>query len=108
MYAVVKTGGKQTRVTEGERVQVEHLGAAVGDEVALTPVLVVDGDVVLSTPDELAGASVAARIVGEAKGPKVTGFTYKHKTRSRRRWGHRQGYDVIEITGITAGTKAKA
>ncbi|MEY2451026.1 MAG: large subunit ribosomal protein [Acidimicrobiaceae bacterium] len=108
MYAVVKTGGKQTRVAEGERVQVEHLGAAVGDEVTLTPVLVVDGDVVLSTPDELAGASVAARIVGEAKGPKVTGFTYKHKTRSRRRWGHRQGYDVIEITGITAGKKAKA
>jgi large subunit ribosomal protein L21 len=108
MYAVVKTGGKQTRVAEGERVQVEHLGAAVGDEVTLTPVLVVDGDVVLSTPDELAGASVAARIVGEAKGPKVTGFTYKHKTRSRRRWGHRQGYDVIEITGITADKKAKA
>jgi large subunit ribosomal protein L21 len=81
----------------------------VGDEVTLRPVLVVDGDVVLSTPDELAGASVAARIVGEAKGPKVTGFTYKHKTRSRRRWGHRQGYDVVEITGITAGeTSSKA
>jgi large subunit ribosomal protein L21 len=108
MYAVVKTGGKQTRVVEGERVQIEHLGAAVGDDVTLTPVLVVDGDVVLSTPDELAGASVAARVVGEAKGPKVTGFTYKHKTRSRRRWGHRQGYDVVEITGITAGTTSKA
>jgi len=103
MYAVVKTGGKQTRVAQGERVQVEHLGVAVGDEVALTPVLVVDGDTVLSTPDELAKASVAGRVVGEAKGPKITGFTYKHKTRSRRRWGHRQGYDVVEITGITKG-----
>jgi large subunit ribosomal protein L21 len=108
MYAVVKTGGKQTRVTEGERVQVEHLGAAVGDEVTLTPVLLVDGDVVLSTPAELEGAGVTGRIVGEAKGPKITGFTYKHKTRSRRRWGHRQGYDVVEITGISAGKKAKA
>jgi large subunit ribosomal protein L21 len=108
MYAVVKTGGKQTRVAEGERVQVEHLGAAVGDDVVLTPVLVVDGDVVLSTPAELEGASVAGRVVGEAKGPKITGFTYKHKTRSRRRWGHRQGYDVVEITGITAGKPAKA
>ena len=108
MYAVVKTGGKQTRVTEGERVQVEHLGVAVGDDVTLTPVLVVDGDVVLSTPAELEGATVTGRMVGEAKGPKVTGFTYKHKTRSRRRWGHRQGYDVVEITGITAGKKAKA
>jgi large subunit ribosomal protein L21 len=107
MYAVVKTGGKQTRVTEGERIQVEHLGAAVGDEISLAPVLVVDGDVVLSTPAELEGASVAGRVVGEAKGPKITGFTYKHKTRSRRRWGHRQGYDVVEITGITAGKTSK-
>jgi large subunit ribosomal protein L21 len=108
MYAVVKTGGKQTRVAEGEKVQVEHLGAAVGDEVTLVPVLVVDGDVVLSTPAELDGASVAARVVGEAKGPKVTGFTYKNKTRSRRRWGHRQGYDVVEITSISAGSSSKS
>ena len=100
MYAVVKTGGKQTRVAQGERVQVERLGAAVGDEVALTPVLVVDGEKVLSTPDELKSAKVAARVVGETKGPKITGFTYKHKTRSRRRWGHRQSYDVVEIVSI--------
>ena len=100
MYAVVKTGGKQTRVAEGQRVQVERLGAAVGDDVTLTPVLVVDGDTVLSTPDELAKATVGGRIVAEAKGPKVTGFTYKNKTRSRRRWGHRQQYDVVEITSI--------
>jgi len=100
MYAVVKTGGKQTRVAEGQRIQVEHLGAAVGDDVTLTPVLVVDGDTVLSTPSELGGASVAARVVGETKGPKITGFTYKNKTRSRRRWGHRQGYDVVEIVSI--------
>ena len=103
MYAVVKTGGKQTRVAEGQRVQVEHLGAAVGDDVTFTPVLVVDGDKVLSTPDELKSAKVGARIIGEAKGPKITGFTYKNKTRSRKRWGHRQGYDVVEITSITGG-----
>jgi large subunit ribosomal protein L21 len=107
MYAVIKTGGKQTRVAEGERVDVERLGATVGDDVTLTPVLVVDGDSVLSTPDELSGVSVTARVVGEAKGPKITGFTYKNKTRSRKRWGHRQKYDTIEITGITAGGSAK-
>ena len=107
MYAVVKTGGKQTRVAEGQRIQVEHLGVSVGDDVTLTPVLVVDGDTVLSTPSELGGASVAGRVVGEAKGPKVTGFKYKNKSRSRVRWGHRQQYDTIEITGITsAGTEA--
>ena len=107
MYAVIKTGGKQTRVAEGERVDVERLGAAVGDDVTLTPVLVVDGDTVLSTPDELSGASVAATVVGEAKGPKVTGFKYKNKSRSRVRWGHRQKYDTIEITGITVGASKK-
>jgi|SRR5581483_141773 len=108
MYAVIKTGGKQTRVTEGERIDVERLGAAEGDEVQLIPVLVVDGDSVLSTPGELAGATVTARVVGATKGPKITGFKYKSKTRSRTRWGHRQRYDTIEITGIKTGAAAKS
>jgi large subunit ribosomal protein L21 len=103
MYAVIKTGGKQARVTEGERVDVELLGQPVGSDITLSPILVVDGDKVLSTPDELTGASVTARVVGETKGPKITGFKYKNKSRSRVRWGHRQKYDTIEITGITAG-----
>jgi len=46
-------------------------------------------------------------VVGESKGPKITGFTYKNKSRSGRRWGHRQKYDTIEITGITAGASAE-
>jgi large subunit ribosomal protein L21 len=107
MYAVISTGGKQTRVAEGERLDVERLGAAVGDEVTLRPVLLVDGDVVLATPGDLAGATVSARVVAETKGPKITGFTYKHKSRSRRRWGHRQRYDTIEITGISRGEESK-
>jgi|SRR4051794_13231255 len=104
MYAVVKTGGKQARVTEGARIDVERLGAAVGDDVALTPILLVDGETVLSTPDELGGATVTGRVVGETKGPKITGFKYKNKSRSRVRWGHRQKYATIEITGISAGS----
>ncbi|MGQ0616552.1 MAG: 50S ribosomal protein L21 [Acidimicrobiia bacterium] len=101
MYAVIKTGGKQARVQQGQRLDVERLGAELGSDVDLAPVLLVDGDTVLSTPAELAGVSVTARVVGESKGPKVIGFKYKHKSRSRRRWGHRQQYDTIEITGIT-------
>src|SRR4051812_39097566 len=100
MYAVVRTGGKQARVTEGQRLEVERLGAAVGDDVEFAPVLVVDGETVLSTPDELAGATVSATVVGETKGPKITGFKYKAKSRSRKRWGHRQAYDTVEITSI--------
>ena len=102
MYAVISTGGKQTRVAEGERLDVERLGGAVGDEVTLRPILLVDGDVVLATPGDLAGASVSARVVAETKGPKITGFKYKNKSRSRKRWGHRQHYATIEIVSITA------
>ena len=100
MYAVIKTGGKQARVAEGERLDVELLRADQGDEVGFDPILLVDdGRVVAGTA--LAGARVSARVVGLAKGPKVKGFTYQAKTRGRRRWGHRQKYTTIEITGIT-------
>jgi large subunit ribosomal protein L21 len=67
--------------------------------------MLVDGDQVLATPSQLGEASVTARIVGEAKGPKIKGFTYKNKSNQRRSWGHRQHYSTIEITGIS---KAKS
>ena len=86
---------------QGQTLSVELLRAAEGEEVTFTPVLVVDGDSVVSARDELARASVSARVVGASKGPKVRGFTYKPKTRGRRAWGHRQHYTTIEITGIT-------
>jgi len=101
MYAVIATGGKQERVAEGQRLQVELLGAEDGSEVNLRPVLVVDGANVLSTPAQLSTASVTARVVGAAKGPKINGFTYKRRTNQRKRYGHRQKYSVIEITSIT-------
>jgi large subunit ribosomal protein L21 len=106
VYAVIKAGGKQERVEEGQRLAVELLGASRGEEVSLAPVLLVDGPTVLATPAELAGATVRARVLGEAKGPKVRGFVYKPKTRSRRRWGHRQRYTTVEVLSITLGTPA--
>lgn len=102
MYAVVKTGGKQYRVEEGQRLRVERLGSA-DQEVELRPVMLVDGDTVLATPAELAGSKVSARVVEEVRGPKINAFTYKNKSNNRRRWGHRQTYSSIEITGITKG-----
>ena len=101
MYAVIKTGGKQERVEEGQTLNVELLSAAEGDEVSFHPLLVVDGADVLTSADQLATASVSARIVGAARGPKIRGFTYKPKTRGRKSWGHRQHYTTIEITGIS-------
>jgi large subunit ribosomal protein L21 len=100
MYAVIKTGGKQYRVEEGQRLDVERLGT---DEFEVTPILVVDGDTVLATPQQLSGASVAGRVVGEAKGPKINGFNYKNKSNQRKRWGHRQKYATVEITSIKKG-----
>ena len=102
MDAVIKTGGKQYRVTEGQRLDVEKLGP-VDTEVSLTPVLLLDGDTVVTAPDALAKASVTAKVVADAKGPKVTGFTYKNKSNQRKRWGHRQSYSTVEITGIKKG-----
>jgi large subunit ribosomal protein L21 len=103
MYAVVRTGGKQEKVAAGEQLRVELLDAGTGDEVRLDPVLVVDGERVLATPAELAGAVVTARVVGTELGPKIRGFTYKPKTNQRRRWGHRQRYTTVEITDIAVG-----
>jgi large subunit ribosomal protein L21 len=98
MYAVIQTGGKQYKVAEGDRIDVELLQ---GDDVDLRPVLLVDGDNVLSTPSALSGVSVTGRVVGSAKGPKIRGYTYKNKSNQRRHWGHRQHYSTIEITAIS-------
>ena len=68
MYAVIKTGGKQYRVSEGQRLDVERL-AASDETVEFSPILVVDGDRVLATPADLDGSTVSARVVGEAAGP---------------------------------------
>lgn len=106
MYAVIETGGKQYRVEEGQQLEVERLKA--DGELQLAPVLVVDGDRVLATPEQLKAVTIKARVVGDAKGPKIRGFTYKSKTNQRRHWGHRQHYSVIEVTGISAGGARKA
>jgi len=103
MYAVIKSGGKQYRVEQGQTLDVELVHADDDENVELKPVLVVDGDTVLAGPKALGKAKVTAKVVGEAKGPKVTGFTYKNKSNQRRRWGHRQRYSTIEITGISKG-----
>jgi len=103
MYAVIATGGKQEKVAEGQTVAVELLGVENGSEVSFTPVLLVDGDAVFATPAELAGVTVTGRVVGEVKGPKINGFTYKKRTNQHRHYGHRQRYTTVEITSIAKG-----
>jgi large subunit ribosomal protein L21 len=108
MYAVIRTGGKQERVSEGQRLAVELLDAPVGGQVELEAVLVVDGAEVLATPAQLADASVTARVLGTELGPKIRAGTYKSKSNQRRRWGHRQAYSTIEIVAISGSAAKKA
>lgn len=100
MHAVIKTGGKQYKVAEGEVLDVERLAGAPGDEVELAAIMLFDGADV--TTGENAGI-VKARLVDEHKGPKLTVFKYKSKTGYRKKNGHRQIQSRIEILSISAG-----
>lgn len=100
MYAIVKTGGKQYKVAEGDIVKVEKLEGEAGTTVALSPVLVVDGATVTSGEKDLAGVSVAGEILDQVKGPKIRIHKFKNKTGYHKRQGHRQNLTVLKITGI--------
>ena len=99
MYAIVKTGGKQYRVEEGQSLLVERLPASDGESVDLQPLLYVDGSRVVDG-DELSGVSVVARVVGHERGPKLRVVKFKPKRGYRRRNGHRQELTRIEITSL--------
>ena len=99
-YAVIKTGGKQYRVQEGQTLLVERLPDKPGATVELTPLLLAgDGDPVLDA-DALAKAPVKAEVVGHERGPKLRVFKFKPKRGYRRRTGHRQELTRIEVTDI--------
>jgi large subunit ribosomal protein L21 len=106
MYAIIRAGGKQAKVQEGDVLDVEKLRSA--DEVTFTPLLVVTDDgTVISDRSALAKATVTAEILGERRGEKVDIFKYKAKTGYRRRQGHRQTYTTIQVTKIDAPGAAK-
>jgi large subunit ribosomal protein L21 len=102
MYAVVKTGGKQYRVSSGEKLRVEKLLGEVGSELMFDEVLLVGGEETLrvGTPT-VEGAAVRAKIVSHGFGEKVMTFKMRRRKNSKRHRGHRQSYTEIEITGIT-------
>ncbi len=101
MYAILKTGGKQYRVSVGDQIQVEHLPNAVGETVTLGDVLMVEqeGKVLVGKP-MVPGAQVVAKVVGAGKGKKVVHFDYRNKHRRRKTKGHRQLFTRLEISEI--------
>ena len=99
MYAIVKTGGKQYRVEEGQEILVEKLDADAGAAVTLEPVLV-RGDSIAISADALKSANVGATIVEHTKGPKIRIFKYKPKRGYRRKAGHRQELTRLQVTKV--------
>ena len=101
MYAVVKTGGKQYRVSAGEKLKVEKLAAEVGQEIVLDQVLAVaDGDTLKTGTPLVAGAKVTAKVIAQGRGEKVHIFKLRRRKHYRKSQGHRQSYTEIEILGI--------
>jgi large subunit ribosomal protein L21 len=98
-YAIIKTGGKQYRVEQGQTLLVERLAADEGDTVELQPLLLVDGEK-LTDGDALASARVQATIVAHERGPKLRVVKFKPKRGYKRRTGHRQELSRIEITSL--------
>ena len=101
MYAIIKTGGKQYRVQEGDNIFVEKLNADVDSNVVFDQVLAVvnDGDAKVGTP-VVEGAKVTAKVLAQGKEKKVLVFKYKAKSNYRRRQGHRQPFTKVTIEKI--------
>ena len=102
MYAVIKTGGKQYRVSQGDTLKVEKLDAGEGDSIEFDQVLMVgDGaDVKIGTP-YVEGSRVSARIKAQGRGTKVEISKFRRRKHHMKRMGHRQDYTEVEITGIS-------
>ena len=101
MYAVIRTGGKQYRVAKNDVIEVEKLDAEPGSSVELSDVLMVgEGESVSVGTPVVAGASVSATVLDQAKGPKVIIFKKRRRKNSRRRNGHRQLLTVLRVTDI--------
>jgi large subunit ribosomal protein L21 len=103
MYAVIKTGGKQYRVSDGEKLRVEKLPAEVDAELIIDQVLAVGNgnDLKVGTP-LLAGASVKAKVIAHGRSDKVGIFKMRRRKHYQKRQGHRQSFTEIQITGISA------
>ena len=103
MYAIVKTGGKQYKVAEGDVIEVEKLAGVPGDSLTLAAVLLVDGDNLVTDAAKLANGTVSGEIAEHTKGPQIRIHKFKNKTGYHKRQGHRQQLTRVKVTGISSG-----
>ena len=108
MYAIIKTGGKQYRVQQGDEFKVEKLDAKVGEKVVFDEVVAVGGDKLIVGTPFVNGYVVNAEVLEQGKGDKVVIYKYKAKKDYRRKNGHRQPFTLVKITGIGEGKAPKA
>jgi large subunit ribosomal protein L21 len=107
MYAVIKTGGKQYRVVEGQTLRVEKLPAQEGASVEIESVLMIaDGEQVTIGSPYISGSKVMATVIGQGRSPKVEIIKFRRRKHHRKQMGHRQSYTDLRITGIQALTSA--
>ena len=102
MYAVIRTGGKQYRVAQGDRLRVEKLPGEPGSKITFEEVLMIGGDKVSVGAPLVKGAKVSAEIVAQERAKKVIVFKFRRRKNYRRKRGHRQPFTELTITGITA------
>ena len=102
MYAIVRAGGRQEKVSVGDVLIIDKVKGEAGESIDLTALLLVDGSTVTTDASKLAKVKVTAEVVKAAKGPKITILKYKNKTGYRKRQGHRQPLTQVKITAIDA------
>lgn len=100
MHAVIQTGGKQYRVTVGDRIEVEKLESSQGEKVTFPALLIEDGEAIKLGRPQVDGAQVTGEVVEQKKGPKVFYYTYRKRKSSERKGGHRQPLTLVQITDI--------
>lgn len=102
MYAIVRAGGRQEKVSVGDVLIIDKVKGEAGERIDLTPLLVVDGATITCDADKLAKVKVTAEVVKPAKGPKIVIMKFKNKTGYRKRQGHRQHLTQVKVTAIDA------
>ncbi|WP_159942818.1 MULTISPECIES: 50S ribosomal protein L21 [unclassified Nocardiopsis] len=102
MYAIVRAGGRQEKVSVDDVLNIDKVSEETGATITWQPILVVEDGNVISDADKLSGYTVTAEILGETKGPKINILKYKNKTGYKKRLGHRQKHTQVRVTGIAA------